>query len=420
MKTSLKLLPLLFLYVLIFIAMADSKLDGDEIRFYQYAINLTEGFYTSSENPVFHNGPAYPLFLAPFVALKVPVFLMIFMNVFFAFFGIVYFYKALLFFTKGKTAIWAAYALGLYYPFWRSLDSLSTEPLAFFFVCAFLYFTIKLFRIEKRSFSSVLWPALCLGGLILTKFFFGNVAMASLVFSLLIFFLSRKRQSLKFALVIGLGFILASPYLAYTYSKTGRLYYWSTNGGELLYWMSSPVNEEWGQWFWDMDVLENRIPGMNPIHQAFFSELAATSSHVERNDLFMKKATEQIKAQPEVYFFRAFVVSPLRLFFGYPNSYKEQNLTIYFYLLYHMFLIVLIVFSLYPAWVHRRSIPTELYLLILFILIYLGGTILVCCIPRYLIPAIPFMILWIAYVYSHFVTIKLSDKDNSSISPIDD
>lgn len=415
MKNQFKLFPLLGLYLLIIVVMADSKLGGDEIRFYQYAVNLTKGFYTTSDNPVFHNGPGYPLLLAPFVALNAPVFLMVLLNAFWAFFGLVFFYKLLLFFSKEQAAVGATYALGLYYPFWLSLYNLSTEPPAFFFICAFLYFSMKVFRSAKPGFLTFLWPALCLGGLILTKFFFGNVAVAGLIFSLLLFMLSKKKQALRFALIIGLGFLVASPYLGYTYSKTGRLYYWSTNGGELLYWMSTPVSKEYGQWFWDVDVLEERIPGMSPIHRAVFAEVAAVSSHVERNDVLFKMAREQIKDRPDLYFFRAFVVSPLRLFFGYPNSYKEQNLTIFFYMLYHMFLIVLLVFSLYPAWVHRRSIPSELYLFILFILIYLGGTILVCCIPRYLLPAIPFMILWITYVYSHLVKIKLADSPRDGI-----
>jgi hypothetical protein len=226
------------------------------------------------------------------------------------------------------------------------------------------------------------------------------------VFSIFIFIFSKNLKALKFALILSLGFVVASPYLGYTYAKTGRFYYWGTNGGELLYWMSSPVKEEYGKWFSEIQVMEKSIPDMAPQHYDFFSSLTETS-HIKRNDIFHQKAKEQIREHPEIYSFRVFIINPLRLFFGYPDSYKKQNLTIYFYILYHMFLIVIGVLSLYPAWKNWRKIPFELSLLVLFILIYLGGTILAGANPRYLIPAIPFIILWITFVYARFIEIKI-------------
>ncbi len=409
MKVILKLLPLFLIYILLILLLANSRLEGDEIRFFQYAKNLAEGFYTSSDNPVFHNGPAYPMLLAPFVVLGAPILLMVFLNAFLLFFSVVFLYKTVCLFAKEKIATIAAYAFGLYYPMWRQLDALGSEPLAIFLICGFLYFFYLAFQEPGVNIKKLLWPSLFLGSLILTKFFFGNVATASLIFSLILYASTRRRKFLKMFLIMGMSFLIASPYLGYTYSKTGRLYYWSTNSGEVLYWVTSPVRQEYGQWFWDVDIKEGRIPNIDPRHHEFFSSITDTS-FVKRNDILLEKAKEQIKAHPEIYLFRAFVVNPFRLFFDYPNSYKEQNLTIYFYMFYHMFLIVLGLFSLYPAWVNRRKIPIELYLLLGFILIYLGGSILVIVVPRYLVPAIPFMILWITYIYTNFVEVKVKGR----------
>ena len=72
MKDLLKFFPLLLLYFFLVLTRGQSALFGDEIRYFAYAENLTQGFYTTPDNPNLINGPGYPLYLAAFVALNLP------------------------------------------------------------------------------------------------------------------------------------------------------------------------------------------------------------------------------------------------------------------------------------------------------------------------------------------------------------
>ena len=45
------------------------------------------------------------------------------------------------------------------------------------------------------------------------------------------------------ALVYALALVWCLPYLAHTYSLTGRWFYWGSSGGMSLYWMSTPYRD---------------------------------------------------------------------------------------------------------------------------------------------------------------------------------
>jgi hypothetical protein len=80
------------------------------------------------------------------------------------------------------------------------------------------------------------------------------------------------------------------PYLLYTHSLTGRTFYWGTNGGMSLYWISTPYPSELGSWFSVTDVKEK--PELAP-HREFFAKLEQLSD-VERDDALKKQAVYNI------------------------------------------------------------------------------------------------------------------------------
>jgi hypothetical protein len=83
-------LPFFILYVIIVLIYASPDLYGDESRYLAFATNLTHGFFSPS--PPFldlGNGPGYPLIMAPFVALKLPLISVKLLNALFYYISVV-------------------------------------------------------------------------------------------------------------------------------------------------------------------------------------------------------------------------------------------------------------------------------------------------------------------------------------------
>ena len=61
----LKLLPFLFIYAFISLAVPPTKFNSDEVRYLNYAQNILNGYYSDTfPNIKLWNGPGYPLLLA--------------------------------------------------------------------------------------------------------------------------------------------------------------------------------------------------------------------------------------------------------------------------------------------------------------------------------------------------------------------
>lgn len=61
---------------------------------------------------------------------------------------------------------------------------------------------------------------------------------------------------------------------------------------------------------------------------------------------------------------------------------------------------LLTVFSarcIYPTYLGRRRIPHEIWALVVFAIIYVGGSSLLSAYHRFLLPVIPMLILWIIF-----------------------
>src|SRR5437764_1074257 len=89
-------LPFLFLYILFVLKFNTGKLIFDELTYFQFAKNLTHGFYSPPAPDIsLWNGPGYPMFLTPFVYLNSPLIIIKLFNAFFLYGSIVFLFLSL-------------------------------------------------------------------------------------------------------------------------------------------------------------------------------------------------------------------------------------------------------------------------------------------------------------------------------------
>src|SRR5262249_42095443 len=182
----------------------------------------------------------------------------------------------------------------------------------------------------------------------------------------------------KAIVVCGIALAVCLPYLLYTYSLTGKIFYWGNSGGLQLYSMSTPYPGEYGDWLFIEHVKANKLSAEH--HLAFLQELDKLPS-IERDDALKRAGIRNILNHPLKYF-ENWVCNVSRLFFDYPYSYVEQTPKTLFYMVPGMFILVLATLSIYPAWRRRRDTPQELHVLMGFLLISLAGSSLVSAYAR--------------------------------------
>src|SRR6185436_10562608 len=136
----------------------------DEGRYVINAQNLTHGYLASVESLMFWNGPGYPLYLFPFVALKLPLLLAKVGNAVFLYLGVVYFQGALRLLGIGSRSRLYAYALGVFLLLHGSLiEYLMTEALSSFLVSGGMYHYLQAALRADRPAETAGSPLLHLG-----------------------------------------------------------------------------------------------------------------------------------------------------------------------------------------------------------------------------------------------------------------
>ncbi len=409
-KSILSFLPLLVLYIAIVTIVSSNTLIGDETRHMTYANNLSHGFYTNSENPELGNGPGYPLVLTAFVLIKAPYLVMKLANAIFLFMAVVLFSKSLLFFLGPKQSIILSYIFGIYPPFLKWSVYLYSESLAIFLACGFLYFFLKLHFKNPKSKLNIIITGLFLGLLTLTKVIFGYVILSTIVFYLIVFFFKKLPKIRASLFVLVTAFIVSMPYLFYTYSITGKMFYWGTGGGEILYWRSSPFPNEYGDWI-SADVVLGKENGdfydTTPLfnnHGAFIQSLESHSI-IQRDSLYKKRAIENIKGYPRKYIQNT-LASGLRLFFNYPYSYTPQKISTYFYIIPNIFVVVFLLFAFFIALRKPFLMPFEIRVIGLMMLLFIGGLTVLDGRVRHLLPILPLLFIFVVFVCRKFVEMK--------------
>lgn len=417
-KILLPFLPLLAIYIVVFLVFSTPGTMGDEMRHIKYADNLTHGFYTNSDNPEIGNGPGYPLVLSLFVLIKSPYNIIKLLNIVFIIGAVVYFYRTLLIYISQTPAIVSCYLFGLYPPLLKWMIYMYSESLSVFLICGFLYHFIKLCKQTSNRYLHLTLSALFLGFLALTKVIFGYVILTAAIFYLLYYLFKRSIKTQNSLLVLTGGFIICIPFLIYTYTLTGKMFYWGTQGGEILYWHSSPYTDEYGDWISSGVTLDGEkqdyfdTSSIVKNHKSFIESLEPYSN-VQRDEIFKKKAIENIERYPLKYIENT-GASALRLFFNYPNSYTQQKLSTYFYIIPNMFLVVFLFLSIYLVIRKAAAISFEIRFIAFISLVYMGGIILLNGRVRHLLPIVPLLLLFIIFVFKDFIRFQITEGINKN------
>ena len=414
MKDKAKLLPLIVLYVLVVLFAASNVIDHDQLRYVGFANNLAHGYYTSRDHINLSNGPGYPILLLPFVLFNLPWLAAKLLNALLLFMAILYFHGTLRFYIKERPALYFSYLLGVYLPFLRWVHLLLTEELALFLMRGFLFHFCKLYRSGKTRWGQLAIASLYLAYLALTKIFLGYVILSVLLFSIALYLWKRGSALKRTVLVSFLALICCSPYLVYTYSLTGKVFYWGNLGGSYLYWISNPNESELGAWFNPQEVLEN--PGQSEPHVRFFQELERLPT-IQQDDELKRRAFYNITHYPRA-FLRNWLANVGRLLFNYPYAYDRQKLSTYFYVIPNMCLFVLSMLLIYPTIRGRKLIPYEIHATTFFSVLYLGGTSLVSGVsPRQSMIIVPVLLLWIVFILMRVLEFKIAQAQPFSRSP---
>ena len=403
MKDKMKFLPLLFYYAIVVLILYSNSFWGDESRYIMFANNLLQGFYSPGDEVYLWNGPGYPIVLVPFVFFELPWLAVKMLNALFLFMAILYFYSALRLYMKERYEMLFAYLLGIYPPFLRHIHQVLTEPFSVFLVCGFLYHFCNAHRKKENSQSQILIASFYLGYLSLTKIFFGYVILAGLLFYLGLYIINKSVSFKKSFLIYVLALFLCVPYLFYTYSQTGKIFYWGNAGGLSLYWMSTPYPGELGDWHMPKVIKDN--PKQFENHKKLFDKLETMPS-IQRDDELKRHALENISNNPLKYFTN-WIANVGRLLFNYPYSFTEQKLSTFIYIIPNMFIVVIFVFCLFPAVLARRLIPHEIYSLLFFVLIAFGGSSLLSAYNRLFWPLVPLVIFWISFIIINVIRLEI-------------
>ena len=403
MKIRPGFLLLLGLYAGIVLLVSIDALEKDEVDYVRFATNLTKGFYSPPEYLNLWMGPGYPIILVPFVALHLPLILAKLMNAALLFLGLLYFHRTLCLYTEPRVAYLTSLLLGLYLPFLRQLHVLYTETLVFFLLCGFLFHYCLTVGRGSPSRRHLFLSAFFLGYLALTKVLFGYIILALLVLFLL---LSLWRKDLRFrqtALISLLALLLCIPYLAYTYSLTHRIFYWSSSGGSSLYWISTPFENEYGDWHSADEVRDN--PVLQDRHGKLMKEIA-NADGLAADDRLKEEAIKNITHHPLKYG-QNILMNVGRLLFSYPFSFNAQKPSTFYYLLPNSFLFVLTLLCLVPYVLARKLMPFEVHFVALFFLLSFGASALLSAYDRQFRPLVPLLVFWMVIVGTRSMEIRL-------------
>jgi hypothetical protein len=426
-------LPFLVLYLVVVLIYAKNENTGDEIRYLNYAHNLTQGYFSLSYPYIdLGNGPGYPLILMPFVAFKIPLIYLKLLNGVFYYFSVIFFYKSLqrivpLKFVLVFSIIWA-----LYPNTFEELPYTLPEVFASSLIPIFIFFVLRSFEngSSKKSKYYLLVSGLIFGYLVLTKPIFGYVLWFMIGGILLLWILKRKATNYRTAFILlMISFFTTIPYIGYTYSLTGKLFYLSSFGGNNLYWMTTPYEGEYGEYFtYPFVNLPDRIPGSKELiaqhHNKDFEKLLENPEVRKANiledstvmmnvlygttqdNLLRKIAYKNIKSHP-LKFLQNCISNAGRMIFNYPGSYVLQKPSTLKRLPVNGTLLVFCFFCFFLTIYNWKNILFPIRFLLFFSFLYFGGSLLGSAEPRMFTIIVPVLLVWIAYILKRTIVLNL-------------
>lgn len=390
-----------------------NQLTGDERTYFGFAENLTRGYYSPPGNLNLWVGPGYPITLIPFIILKAPYIYIILMNAFWYYFAVVLLYKTLIKYSPIKFAVLFGLFFAGYYIAYQEIIRIYAEPFTLFLISASTYFLAKTFN-DSANYKNIVNSGFFLGYLCLTKIIFGYVLLAMLLLYCTALLYNRKSNRIQQSvLILILAIIINLPYLAYTYTLTGKIFYWGNSGGMSLYWMSTPFEGEFGDWnnsnFTANCSVDNNTPCnaemLKSHHKKNYAEIYQYKG-VERDEAFKSKAINNIKNHP-VKYFKNCAANIGRMLFGFPTSYLYQRDKTLIRIPPNSILLTLMLMSFVLTTLNIRKIDYEVLFILSFIFIYLGASTLVSAYPRQFYIIVPMILFWINYLIARTCSLKL-------------
>lgn len=395
-------LPFLVLYVIVIFINKWPTLYGDEIRYVDFAWHLLHGYYSPPAPHIdLWNGPGYPLTIVPFMWLKIHSLTVTLMNAAYLYLALVFLFKALKLVTSHKIALLFTLPLAVYPNALSILPIMYTEAFTCLLVSSFIY-SLTLFY-NRGKIKNGIVAGLVLGYLTLTKIIFGYVLLLGLVTCLVVLLFSKNRSyHLKFAKVLLMAFVVTLPYLAYTYHMTGKVFYWGNSGGMSLYWMSTPYENEYGDWKLPQ-LTNNQYPllfkspeGAAMLKKNHSKDLSFILKHndIEQDALFKQAAIRNIENHPfkfiENYYFNC-----SRMLFNFPYTYSYQDGAIVGNIVRGSLLLWASLIGIFLTVMNWRRViyPVKFLLLITGIYLVLSGAL--SAYPRQLDVMVPVLLFWL-------------------------
>lgn len=395
-------LPFLVLYVIVIFVNKWPALYGDEIRYTDFAWHILHGYYSPPAPHIdLWNGPGYPLTIVPFMWLKVHAFTITLINAAYLYLALVFLYKALKLLTSHKIALLFTLPLAIYPNALSILPIMYTEALSFLLVCSFIY-SLTLFYLRGKIKYGIL-AGLVLGYITLTKIIFGYVLLLALLTCLLLLLFRKNRaHHLMFVRVLLTAFAVTLPYLAYTYHMTGKAFYWGNSGGMSLYWMSTPYENEYGDWKLPQ-LTNNQYPllfkspeGAALLKKNHFTEVNFILKHndMEQDALFKQAAIRNMENHPfkfiENYYFNC-----SRMLFNFPYTYSYQDGAIVGNIIRGSLLLWASLTGIVLTVVNWRRVHYPVKFLLLLTGIYLALSAALSAYPRQLDVMVPVLLFWL-------------------------
>jgi 4-amino-4-deoxy-L-arabinose transferase-like glycosyltransferase len=405
--------PFFLLFVIIILKLATNQFQGDEKRYYDFANNIINGFYSpASPNINLWNGPGYPLFLVPFVYFETPLIVIKLANALLQYISIILVFKAINKYVNRLYAVIFSFAWALYYISYQELFSILSEPLTSFLASLIIYL-LTLDCDKNKDKIRIYLTGVVLGFLALTKIIFGYVIICMFSLSLLIYFINGKKINAgKSIFILATALILNIQYLLYTYNLTGKILYWGNSGGSSLYWMSTPVEGEFGDWN-NAEFTANcghdiKIPcNANLIaknHQKNMDQVNKLPL-IEQDDELKKIAINNIINNP-IKYLRNCISNFSRLFFGIPSSYFYQREITIWRIIPNSIVLTLLFLSCLLSLINYKEIKFEIRFIICLSLTYMLLTIFVSAYPRQLYVIMPILLFWNSYVFNKFIIFR--------------
>ncbi|MBL7969383.1 MAG: hypothetical protein JNK09_20445, partial [Prolixibacteraceae bacterium] len=291
-------------------------------------------------------------------------------------------------------------------------------------ISIFLYSTVKAIRKDENQKlidRHIILSGIALGNIVLIKMLFGYILVFMLFGVGLIWIINRTVIIYKRTFsILTVALIITMPYLFYTYSLTGRIFYWGM-GSDTLYWMSSPHEGEYGDWKLGLEknpihMGNYNIPGADSILKAHHEQdLLHTEKFrgLEWDDEFRKLAINNIKEHPLKYAENV-VYNIGRLIFHYPFSHAVQRPKILMIFPINGAILTLMIFSLIVTIINWRKIPFYMYFLLVFCFCYLGASALITTFVRMFTIIVPVLFIWIAFVLHNAVIVNWKFKQSQN------